>query len=154
MFNLSRVLNKRINRIHERGLRIVYDDYTASFEDLLKRNNSVCIHHRNIQLVAVEMYKVKHDLCPELRKCLFNKNPNPKAGQQTFHIPRVKTVYMGKLSLNYFGPVVWEKMLPDEYKKIETLYKFEEDIKKWIPDCKCRLCEEWVEGVGKVDTFE
>ena len=71
MFNLSRVLNKRINRIHERGLRIVYEDYTTSYEDLLKRNGSVCIHHRNIQLVAVEMFKVKHDLCPELMKCLF-----------------------------------------------------------------------------------
>ena len=121
---------------------------------MLKRNGSVCIHHRNIQLVAVEMFKVKNDLCPELRECLFNKNPNPKAGQQTFHIPRVQSVYMGKLSLRYFGPVVWEKLLPDEYKNIETLYKFEEEIKKWLPECKCRLCEVWVEGVGRVDICE
>ena len=58
---------------------------------------------------------------------------------------------MGKLSLSYFGPVVWEKMLPEKYKNIETLHKFQEEIKKWNPDCKCRLCEEWIEGVGKVD---
>ena len=86
---------------------------------------------------------------------LFSKNPNPKAGQQTFRIPRVESVYMGKLSLSYlsyFGPVVWENMLPEEYKNIETLHKFEEDIKKWIPNCKCRLCEVWVENVGKVVT--
>ena len=57
---------------------------------------------------------------------------------------------MGKLSLSYFGPVVWEKMLPDEYKKIDNLDKFKTEIKKWIPICECRLCEEWVEGVGKV----
>ena len=100
------------------------------------------------------MFKVKNDLCPELMRCLFNKNPNPKAGQQTFHIPRVESVYMGKLSLSYFGPVVWENMLPEEYKNIDTLDKFQEDIKKWIPNCKCRLCEEWVENVGKVVTFE
>ena len=61
MFNLSRVLNARINRIHERGLRIVYDDYTTSYEDhLLKKDGSVKIHHKNIQLVAVEMFKVKN----------------------------------------------------------------------------------------------
>ena len=100
------------------------------------------------------MFKVKNDLCPELMRCLFNKNPNPKAGQQTFHIPRVESVYMGKLSLSYFGPVVWENMLPEEYKNIDTLDKFQEDIKRWIPNCKCRLCEEWVENVGKVVTFE
>ena len=41
MFNLSRTLNQRINRIHERGLRIVYEDYTASFDDLLKKDGTV-----------------------------------------------------------------------------------------------------------------
>ena len=61
---------------------------------------------------------------------------------------------MGKLSLSYFGPVVWEKMLPEEYKKIATLQKFKEEIKKWVPNCQCRLCEKWVEGVGRVDTFD
>ena len=151
MFNLSRTLNQRINKIHERGLRIVYEDYTASFDDLLKKDGTVRIHHRNIQRVAVVMFKVKNDLCPELMKCLFQQNPNPRDGQQTFQIPNVSSVYIGKLSLGYFGPVVWEQMLPDKYKSIETLYKFEEEIKKWVPDCKCRLCEEWVEGVGKIN---
>ena len=48
MFCGSRRLNRRrINRIHERGLRIVYKDYTSTFEDLLKKNESVCVHHRN-----------------------------------------------------------------------------------------------------------
>ena len=58
---------------------------------------------------------------------------------------------MGKLSLSYFGPVVWEKMLPEKYKSIENLHRFEEEIKSWVPDCNCRLCEEWVEGVGKIN---
>ena len=56
MFNGSRRLNNMIDRIQERGLRIVYRDYISSFEDLLKKNESVTIHHRNIQLAAVEMY--------------------------------------------------------------------------------------------------
>ena len=99
----------------------------------------------SVPCLVIAMFKVKHDLCPELTKCLFNKNPYPKAGQQTFHIPRVKSVYMGKLSLSYFGPVVWEKMLPDKYKNIETLYKFEEEIKKWVPDCKYQV----MRGMGR-----
>ena len=120
MFNLSKVLNAIIDRIHERGLRIVYEDYTSTYDDLLKRDGSVRIHHKNIQLVAVEMFKVKNDLCPELMKCLFRINPNPRDGH-TFIIPNVNSEYMGKLSLCYFGPVVWETMLPEKYKKILTL---------------------------------
>ena len=41
---------------------------------------------------------------------------------------------MGKLSLRYFGPVVWETMLPEVYKKIDVLAKFEDDIKEVVPD--------------------
>ena len=67
----SRTLNKRINFIHERALRIVYNDYVNSFDFLLRKDNSVNIHHRNIQKLAIEMYKVKHGLCPKMMSDLF-----------------------------------------------------------------------------------
>ena len=54
-----------------------------------------------------------------------------------------------------FGPVVWETMLPESYKNITELKKFEKDIKKWVPDnCKCRLCKNYVPHVGFIETFE
>ena len=49
----SRGLNNRINRIHERALRIVYDDNRSSFEDLLNKDKSVTIHQRNLQQLAI-----------------------------------------------------------------------------------------------------
>ena len=111
MFCHSRKLNNRINHIQERGLRMVYEDYTSSFGELLRLNGSVTVHHRNIQLVAVLMFKVKNDLCPEIMKNIFLLNTDPKS-ENIFVIPRVKGEYMGKLSLRYFGPVVWEVILP------------------------------------------
>ena len=150
MFCFSRRLNTRINHIHERGLRIVYQDYTSSFDELLKRNNSVSIHHRNIQLVATMMFKVKNGLCPVIMKDLFQFNSNPSK-KNTFVIPKVKGEFLGKLSLRYFGPVVWETMLPDKYKAITLLEKFKGDIKEWVPECKCRLCKTYVAHVGFVN---
>ena len=138
MFCYSRRLNNRINHIHEKGLRIVYEDYTSSFAELLKINESVCIHHRNIQLVAIEMFKVKNGLSPEIMKDIFQLVTNPNV-DKTFYIPKVNGEYMGKMSLRYFGPVVWETMLPEEFKSMTDLDKFKEDIKKWEPsNCKCR----------------
>ena len=110
----------------------MYEDYTSTYDDILKRDVSVRIHHKNIQLVAVEMFKVKNDLCSELMKCLFQINPNARDGH-TFVIPNVNSEYMGKLSLSYFGPVVWETMLPEKYKNILTLDKFKDEIKGWVP---------------------
>ena len=54
----SRHLNNHINRLHERSLRIVYRDRNATFQTLLEMDNSVTIHHRNLQVLATEIYKV------------------------------------------------------------------------------------------------
>ena len=154
MFCYSRRLNTRINHIHERGLRIVYQDYSSSFAELLKINGSVCIHHRNVQLVAVEMFKVKNGLCPEIMKDIFQLNTNPNS-RNSFIIPKVNGEYMGKMSLRYFGPVVWETMLPAKFKLISDLDKFKEDIKAWIPsNCKCRLCKTYIAGLGFTEVSE
>ena len=55
----SRKVNSKINHLQERSLRIVYNDYITSFEDLLKKDNSFKIHHKNIQSLAIELFKVE-----------------------------------------------------------------------------------------------
>ena len=40
----GRTRNRRINRLHERALRIAYEDYESSFEQLLSKDGSVMIH--------------------------------------------------------------------------------------------------------------
>ena len=43
----SRKLNNKINSIHERTLRITYNDRKLSFEALLRKDNTVSNHHGN-----------------------------------------------------------------------------------------------------------
>ena len=54
----NRTLNNRINKFQERALRLVHNDNTSSFYELLQKDNSFTIHHRNIQKLALEMYRV------------------------------------------------------------------------------------------------
>ena len=58
----SRKLNSQVNKLHERALRIVYQDYTFSFTELLEKDNSATIYNRNIRLV----FKVKSGLFPSI----------------------------------------------------------------------------------------
>ena len=51
----SRTNNNKINRFHERCLRIVYNNKQSSFNELLEKDGSVSIHMRNIQILATEM---------------------------------------------------------------------------------------------------
>ena len=48
----SKRLNNKINSIHERALRITYADNISSFQEFLEKDNSVFIHHKNIQVLA------------------------------------------------------------------------------------------------------
>ena len=93
-------MNNKINHIHERALRLVYQDYVTTFEDLLKKDNSLSFHHRNIHQVAIEMYKVKHDLCPSLIQEIFSQKENKngtRAGDR-FERPHVDSVKKGDRS--------------------------------------------------------
>ena len=51
----SRTLNNKINKLHERALRLVYKDYISSFENLLNIDNTFTIQERNLQKLATEM---------------------------------------------------------------------------------------------------
>ena len=133
---------------------MVYLDYTSSFDELLKKDNAVTIHQRNIQLLAIEMFKVIKGLGPEIMKTIFDIDYGDRS-KKSFYTPNVKSEYNGKNSIRYFGPVVWDTMLPDRLKSIQDLETFKTEVKKWVPNnCPCRLCKEYVAGLGFVVTFE
>ena len=67
----GRGVNNKINHLHERSLRIVYKDNISSFEDLLKKDSSFTIHQRNIQSLAIELFKVKGNLSNNIMYDIF-----------------------------------------------------------------------------------
>ena len=150
----DRGMNNKINKIHERALRFAYQNDTLSFEELLKLDNSVSIHHRNIQFLALEMFKAKNQCGTEIMDGLFEKQ-NANGRMQTrsfvgngFYLPRVKTVHYGHDSLKFLGCKIWG-IVPDQIKLCTSLSEFKVAIKSWFPEqCPCRLCMHYIAGVG------
>ena len=58
----SRTLNNKINRLHDRALRIFYSDYKSLFCELLEEGKSFSIYYKNIQRLAIEICKFLHNL--------------------------------------------------------------------------------------------
>ena len=50
----------KINRLHDRCLRIIYFVKQSSFETLFEKNGSVSVHNQNLQILATEMCKIKN----------------------------------------------------------------------------------------------
>ena len=67
----SRHINERMNKFHERVLRVVYDDHDSTFEELLEKDKSFTIHNRDLQKLALLMFKVKHNLYPKPIQDIF-----------------------------------------------------------------------------------
>ena len=84
----SRKLNNKINAIHQKVLSLAYCDKHSTFQQFLEKDNSVSLHHRNLQVLVTEMFKVNMNLSPDLRNDIFIKTTNPYTlqGNGTFSV--------------------------------------------------------------------
>ena len=61
----------KLNTLHKRCLQLIYNDKRSSFEDLSEKDSSVSIHHKNLQALANEMFKVNNSTSPEIMQEVF-----------------------------------------------------------------------------------
>ena len=146
----SRMMNNRINRIHERALRIVYSDYKSTFNELLSKDGSFSIHHRNIQSLAIEIFKFLHGLSPSIMSQVFKlSNPLPYhlRNSNELYSRNPRTVRYGTETISFLAPKIWA-IVPSDIKNSRSLTSFKTNIRKWKPDCPCRLCKRYLQHVG------
>ena len=127
----SRKVNSKVKHLQERSLRIVYNDYITSLEDLLKKDNSFKIHHKNIQSLATELCKVEKGIAnPVLYKIFPLRSIDYNLRYQTdFSVSSVNTTHFGLNYLRYFASKVWN-MVPLELKNLNDVESFKSDIRK------------------------
>ena len=124
----SRKLNNRINSIHDRSLRLVYDDKVYSFED-----NSFTTHERNIQTLAIELYIVVNGLSPEIIKHVFPLKESARCpSENTLMTRNVNTVRYGTETLAHLGYKIWG--INQMISRKPSLNIFTKKIKRWKPD--------------------
>ena len=99
---------------------MAYDDYVSYFDSLLEKDESVTIHQRNIQVLALEIYKTQKDLNDKFMKKIFSmKKHNYPMTKQPLEYPNTRTVTYG---LESFGtkPVKYGILYPVIFKKLMT----------------------------------
>ena len=146
----SRTLNNKINSIHERSLRITYSDNISTFEELLKKDNSVSIHQKNLQILATEMFKVYKSMSSSILNDIFVpkvSNYNLRVNSY-FESRKVTSVHHGIESLSFLVPKIWH-LVPLDIKQSQNIKIFKDRIKKWnFSECPCRLCRIFIPQLG------
>ena len=149
----GRQTNDKINKLHERPLRIVYNDTITSFEELLVKDITFTIHHQHIQSLAIEMYKAVNNLPGGNFSEFFvrnNHNYNLRSRSE-LTVPSINTVFKGQTSISHFGSVIWNS-IPAELRQINSFQVFKSELKAWrTKNCPCRLRKHYIENLGFVN---
>ena len=152
----DRNINSKINALHYRALKIAYRFNVSSFDEHLIKDKSSRVHHKNIHLLAMEMFKVKLGNAPPFMAEIFRKREIASHSvvsglrNQTdfYNYNNPKTVYYGSETLRSLGPKIWN-ILPSNIKNSTDLVAFKTNIKRWIPTkCPCRLCKQYQSDLG------
>ena len=141
----SRGLYNKINSLHYRSLQIVYRDFISTFQQLVEKDDKATIHHRNICLLATEMYKVSNGIASPSMSEIFgykngtvdNVSSNTRLACKFYNPVKPETTNYGLETLRHLAPKIWKI----EIKNVTSLQVFRLKIKTWIPiNCPCRIC--------------
>ena len=148
----SRTMNIKINCLHERSIRIVYSDQSSTFEESQERDKTFSIHHKYIQSLAIEIYKFVNCLSPEIMNSVFNLKENNRFSLRNVHelsSRNPRAVETGTETISYLAPII-RSIVPQTIKESTSIHSFKTKIRKWKPDCPCRLCKRYLQHVGFV----
>ena len=115
----SRQNNNKIKHLHERCLRLIHNDKLSSYEELLEKDGSVSIHHKNIQSLAIEMFQKNHGQSPENVSDIF--------AQTTQHY-NFRQDRDFRVRISYLGREIWEIVLA-KIKETNSLNSFKIKIR-------------------------
>ena len=130
-----------LNATHKRALKVRFDDFHSSFEELLHRCESVDIHTRNLQLMICEVYKTLNHLNPQIMWDSFMfKAPHKyqlRRGQNLV-TPSARTTRAVN-SFDFRATMAWN-YLPLNIKGANNIEEFSRLLKNVKIHCECRNC--------------
>ena len=103
-------------------MRVILNDHESDFETLLQNFNYVCNHHRNIQTLLIEIFKLKKGFVPPILGSILKGRYNTYNGRifREFETDRKRTIHFDLETISYRSPQLWS-MLPEHMKQLNSI---------------------------------
>ena len=136
---------KKMERVQERALRFVYQDFDSNYEALLLRAELPTFELGRLRNFAIQVFKILNDLAPSYLSDLIisrKTTDHLRSGPRSLHQPSFKTTKHWLHSFRFLAPKVWNN-LPPELRQAKNYTQFKNLIKTWEGlegTCRCAMC--------------
>ena len=131
-----------MDKIQERALRFIQNDFQSSSEVLLSLTGAVPLHIKMMKSMACEVFKMVNDFSPKYIQDMVNikvSNYNFRNDQQAT-LPKVNSTSYGLKSFRYEAARIWNSF-PNNIRGAESYCQFKRLIRSRDGiNCKCSSC--------------
>ena len=124
--------NGKIEKIQERALQILYDDYESECNELLDKSGAISMLQSWLNCIILEVFKSIHNSSPlyiqvmfEIKKSSYSMRDSSKLVQ-----PKRNTTTFGLRSFTYFGSKLWND-LPIDFSETTDLPLVRDRLRHW-----------------------
>ena len=133
IFSRAKSLNK-VESLQKRALRVLYEDYVLSYEELLQKAGKVTMKVNRLKSLCIEIYKSINNINPTYMNEIFKLRKTSRAVRSNcklnLDVPTINQVSFGDKSLRYYAIKIWNS-LPFLIKSSKNLEAFKNIIKSW-----------------------
>ena len=129
-------------KVHKQALRVVLNDYTSSYSDLLTKMARPTLYVTRLKAIATEAYKSYANENPAYINAMLNPSITPYnlRGGSRAEQPKVNTTSCGLNTFSYQAAKLWNN-LPSFIKEATSVTEFKSLVSKWPgPKCQCGYC--------------
>ena len=117
---------------------------------MLENNNDIFNHCKNIQILFIEVFKLKMNFPRPIMESMLNRRISTYnlRNFQEFVTDRKKTIWYGLKTLSYRYLQLWS-LLPEVLKETNSLSQLKRNSRQWIcNDCPRRLRKKYIQNIG------
>ena len=105
----SRKSKFRLENIHKRVLRVVYNECEKNYKDLLADHDEISIHQKHLQFLGNEVFNSTNKLNLQFMWCFFENHESPYNLRcvSVIKLPGANTTKYGTNSLNFGCAILW-----------------------------------------------
>ena len=124
--------NSKVEKIQERALRILYDDYDSEYTELLAESRTTTMLHSRFKCIILEVFKSMQGINPACIQNMFEikKSSYSLRDSSIMVQPKRNSTTFGLRSFSYFGSKLWND-LPNHFKGTTDFITFKDQLQHW-----------------------